>query len=526
MKKNKKGGDKKNMNKVTFNLKGYTIRTEAIGQKKYIVAPVTMLTEGVHTGSDGPLFYSSRELAKFPSSWNGTPVTVNHPEHGVSAPTVLESHAIGYVWDCHYDQEEKKLKGEVWVDIEETKKKAPSILTKMKKGESIEVSTGLYSDDAGHSGTWNGETFRDEAINIRPDHLAILPDEEGACSIKDGCGIRANQSSYQEAYDEVMKSNKQSHGSLETKIRSKVSSMSVQPSYANGGGMICAIESNHIYDDHFVYIKRKYDKEGKPSSDPIILMQKYTVDKNDNIQFIDDPVEVCEEIKFIPIKTNEEGKEKEVKKNKKVDVDIVLNTKQMGYSEGDREVLENMEEGQFSKLLSIANQFKECECREEEMKKNSNMKKNASKSEEEEEEEMKKKKKKEGEEEEKAKGNKALTLDEYISNAPREMQEVLMNSVNMHNEYKSELVEVITKNEKNKLTKEYLQSLDLKTLEAIADLAEVDEKPETKNTTTDDKKKSYVGQAGTQNNNTKNAPEAPKVNWKEEVDKRRQLARR
>lgn len=516
------------MNKVTLNLKGYTTRIEMMGQKKYIVAPVTMLTEGVHTGSDGPLFYSSRELAKFPSSWNGTPVTINHPEHGISAPTVLESHAIGYVWDCRYDQEEKKLKGEVWVDIEEAKKKAPSILTKMKKGESIEVSTGLYSDDAGHSGTWNGESFRDEAINIRPDHLAILPGEEGACSLKDGCGIRANQSSYQEAYDEVMKSNKQSRGSLEMKIRNKVSSMSVQPSYTSEG-MICSIDSDHIYDDHFVYIKRMYDKEGKPSSDPVMMKQEYEVDKNDNVQFIGDPMAVREEFKLIPLKNLDHGKEskKDMKKNNKEDVELVLNSKKMGYSEEDREILENMDSSHFSKLLSIANQFKDCECREEEMKKNSNMKKNDSKSEEEEEEEeTKKKKKKEGEEEEKAKGNKALTLEEYISSAPREMQEVLMNSVTMHNEYKSELVEIITKNEKNKLTKEYLQSLDLKTLEAIADLAEVDEKPETKNTTPEPSKKNYAGQAGTQNNSNKKVPESPKVNWKEEVDRRKQLARK
>ena len=37
--------------------------------------------------------------------------------------------------------------------------------------------------------TWNGEPYRIIARNIRPDHLAILTDELGACSVVKGRGV-------------------------------------------------------------------------------------------------------------------------------------------------------------------------------------------------------------------------------------------------------------------------------------------------------------------------------------------------
>jgi hypothetical protein len=41
-------------------------------------------------------------------------------------------------------------------------------------------------------GDWNGIKYNSVAKNHRPDHLALLPGGVGACSVKDGCGIRAN----------------------------------------------------------------------------------------------------------------------------------------------------------------------------------------------------------------------------------------------------------------------------------------------------------------------------------------------
>jgi hypothetical protein len=38
-----------------------------------------------------------------------------------------------------------------------------------------------------------GRPYNFVARNYRPDHLAILPDQRGACSIEDGCGLNTNR---------------------------------------------------------------------------------------------------------------------------------------------------------------------------------------------------------------------------------------------------------------------------------------------------------------------------------------------
>jgi hypothetical protein len=42
-------------------------------------------------------------------------------------------------------------------------------------------------------GEFNGKKYESVARNMIADHLALLPNDEGACNWKDGCGIRANK---------------------------------------------------------------------------------------------------------------------------------------------------------------------------------------------------------------------------------------------------------------------------------------------------------------------------------------------
>jgi hypothetical protein len=67
----------------------------------------------------------------------------------------------------------------------------PEILEHIEKGEPMEVSTGLFSDCVLEEGMWNGESYDMVAQNIRADHLAILPD-------KDGAGLLVNQATQTE----------------------------------------------------------------------------------------------------------------------------------------------------------------------------------------------------------------------------------------------------------------------------------------------------------------------------------------
>lgn len=189
---------------ITSNLEIKKVKTryETFEGKQYLVVPCVMLTEGVHTGSMGSLYYPSQELSKIPSIWNSKPVVVYHPQfngQSVSAcdPIILEKYRIGELFNTKW--EDGKLKTECWIDEEKTKQVDIRVLETIQNGKMMEVSTGLFTDNENAEGEWNGEKYQAIARNYRPDHLAILPDLKGACSIEDGAGLLRNISQLNKA---------------------------------------------------------------------------------------------------------------------------------------------------------------------------------------------------------------------------------------------------------------------------------------------------------------------------------------
>ena len=65
-------------------------------------------------------------------------------------------------------------------------------MVKRKDNSPIEVSTGYYSASLKEPGMWNDKPYQLVDRNIHADHIAILPNEEGACSLSDGCGLNRN----------------------------------------------------------------------------------------------------------------------------------------------------------------------------------------------------------------------------------------------------------------------------------------------------------------------------------------------
>lgn len=185
---------KKQFETVVLNFApGPHTRYEMLDGKEYLVAPVVMLTVGVHSGSNGPILYEEQDLAKYPESWNMKPLVVYHPQNngqGISAcsPSVIETQGVGLIMNTKFDG---KLRAEAWFDIKKLEKVDDRILNALEEGKMMEVSTGLFSDNEIQNGQFEptGEDYVGIARNFRPDHLAILPDKIGACSIADGAGL-------------------------------------------------------------------------------------------------------------------------------------------------------------------------------------------------------------------------------------------------------------------------------------------------------------------------------------------------
>lgn len=181
--------------RLTVNVGGKVRRAKLEGRRHLVVPAAILPAEGVVPGSAGPLFYSKKDNAKAVPTWNHRPVVINHPKDAtgglVSActPAILTARKVGITLNTGMDD---KLRTECWIDEEKCKSVDAGVLKKIRAGEQIECSTGLYADNDGVVGNFNGEAYNGTATDHKPDHLALLPDDEGAFSVAAGGGLLAN----------------------------------------------------------------------------------------------------------------------------------------------------------------------------------------------------------------------------------------------------------------------------------------------------------------------------------------------
>lgn len=278
----------------------YTMRTATYDNKSHIVVPVVIMVEGVHNGSHGAVLHTASELSTMTQSWNGIPVTIGHPkqdENYISAnsPDVPN---VGRIFNARW--ENNKLKAEAWLDEQKLLAQSPEATTYIRQGRALDVSMGAFNEYQMTSGDWNGEQYVAIASNYRPDHLALLPGEQGACSWADGCGIRNNQNlnriknmekSKEHPIVSYLQVNEAGMVERLDAIRRKVDNMDSQ-------------ESTHwleeVYDNYVIYIKAR-----RESSQPgTHYKQAYTVTADNTIEWSGEPIKVKKEVNYLEINTN------------------------------------------------------------------------------------------------------------------------------------------------------------------------------------------------------------------------------
>ena len=190
------------METVLANASG-SVRKEVLHGRTFWVAPTILIKgDAVLNGSKGPLFYPSEEQAIDPGIWNGMPLVVDHPydetgKRAISArnPATINERGIGWFFNATFNGDSV---GESWFDEELTRKADRKLkpehqmLPRLMRGEPIEQSTGVFtSDEVAANGAVcpKGTPYTHVARNYRADHIAVLPDKIGACSVKHGCGI-------------------------------------------------------------------------------------------------------------------------------------------------------------------------------------------------------------------------------------------------------------------------------------------------------------------------------------------------
>lgn len=189
------------MENFVTNLYGRHTRFQDYQDRTYFTAPMVMLVEGVHNGSAGALYYPSSELSRYAKAWENTPITLGHPTvNGVGVGVNWKGHntpIIGFVKNARV--ENKKLVAEAWIDYDKVGELDIRLHEKFSSdGGILEISTGLFTDNEYSPGHFNGKDFEFVARNHQPDHLALLTDQAGACSVEAGCGLSLNQETQKE----------------------------------------------------------------------------------------------------------------------------------------------------------------------------------------------------------------------------------------------------------------------------------------------------------------------------------------
>lgn len=352
-------GKQAKLNTLSFAAGTYTIREETYQNRTHIVVPVVMMREGVHSGSHGPLLHYAEDLGAVVGSWNGIPVTVQHPSedgNNISANSPEQRElAVGVIFNSHMDGD--KLKAEAWLDIENLESISPEALAAIRNGHALDVSVGVFCEEEESEGTWNNESYVAIARNFRPDHLALLPGADGACSWSDGCGIRNNAKGGTNQMEDLLKTLKEVNqkGFAVTPINFE---MGYGESERKAQRLLDAMDNDifvyyleEMFDNYLVYrVRNRADGTTK------LYRRNYSIDAAENVALTGDPVEVRRNTEYLTLKRvrtkpviNKEDKEMTECCKKQINA-LIANT-QSKFEESDRTWLETLEESQVEKLV-------------------------------------------------------------------------------------------------------------------------------------------------------------------------------
>ena len=461
---------------VVCNLAG-AVRFERLEGREYLVAPMVMLTEGVHAGSLGPIYYPPEQIQKSVHAWNHKPIVVYHPDSGTACdPIVLENRKVGIILNTIWDDESKKLRAEAWIDIEKAKEVDDRILDFLEEGKVMEVSTGLFHFGSPEEGVWNGEQYVAVVKDIVADHLALLPDKVGACSVQDGAGLlQLNEEgnaiwSFDKKYNSVLMKVVQKYlNAMEVTTNEDTGEMSlddlreslfqqVQSKFGRDAYLVEVFKDFVIFEDFNV---GKMYRVGYSSDDSSVSL---------NLEAAE---EVIQKTTYVPVKNEE------TKMTKEELISFLIANEDSIWEESDAEALSKLSD---EKLEKMAEQLKEEEGEEEESTTPEATSTPAPQA--------------NPEKELAVAQNQKVDAQSYIQNAPPEIREMLESGLAAHQAEKKRLISTIVANENNRFTEEQLQKKPLGELQAIAELARSSQSNKVENTTPDYVPPFYAGVAG------------------------------
>jgi len=447
------------LQRITTN-KAAPTRIELLNGREHLVVPCVAITEGVHEGSNGPLYYPAEELSKIPAVWNAKPVVVYHPTkngQGISAcdPEIVNTRGVGLMMNTWYEPGDGKdtfgkLHTEAWCEVNRLGAVDARVEEAIERNEMMELSTGLFTDNENIKGEFNGKEYVAIARNYRPDHLALLPDMEGACSIADGAGFLRLNSAKQPVPSKLM-ATVADDVINRLAANAKALNLSFDQIHRIVRNAVCAAHKTGKKDDWGPYVEDLFPGYVVFNQNEKLYRQDYMI--SNGVATLsgtaDEVIRVVDYQKTGTPVGNAHRKEPSAMKKEEI-VDGLIKNEKSGWKETDREFLMGFTD---ERLAVVANAFPPAK--------------------DEEEEEDPKKKKKPTENSAPVVKPSEMSDEEYITNAPAGIRDMLSDGLQSAAAERARLVGTITANKANTFSPEYLnaKTTTLSTLRSLAALA-------------------------------------------------------
>lgn len=424
-----------------------TIKYTTFQGTNYMILPVVAMTQGVRHPVNGvPALSLASVYGNGYQSWDGRPVFANHPRVegelvAANQPGVLEAQSIGTVFNTRMD--DGKLKMEAWINVAAALAKggdAQVVVEHLQKGGALAVSVGAFMSEKEEKGTYDGQAYQVVWEAFFPDHLAILaPGLDGACSVAAGCGTpRVNEGTMkpkdqkeetvktlEEGNEGELKANEEAKKSAFRSFFEKVASfMSFTAPQMSDSDVRKLLSSaiTSMTGDGYIWIAAVYPESVVYETGGGQLMQRgYTLDGG-KVTLATDVVEVRAQVNFVPI--NQES---------------AMKTAEQIAADEKAKSLEGKEVKKEETPVAAEKKQEEVPVAAAEKK-----------------DEL-----------------KALTTEEYIANAPKELQPVLRAQQDSYNERKAGAIKTLMEVKSNPYSEQELKAMEVKDLERLIKLANV-----------------------------------------------------
>lgn len=442
------------------------IRHETLAGDDHLVVPIVALVEGVLFPSNAPFpeLALASEFGRVPDGWNGRPIVFDHPKlNGVSvsanSPAVSETEVFGQLFNTKV--EDGKLKTEAWINlvrVSELREDVQDAVTRLESGEISEVSTGLFTSLEEVEGVFEGEEFGGIWREVVPDHLAILPvGIVGASSVKDGAGApRLNAERILNDSETPTGEEKGFFHSLGDKV---LETLGFRTQGISDGDLRHAlnIALEDMFPEEFVWVVSVFSGDKffihEKGFNSKLLKRSFETTADGTVTISEDFEDVRPVTSFVPATEEEDG----VMPISAEKVTAIIVNEATQFTEEDREFLQDLPEDQFTKLETLT----------------ANAASKASEAAEEEAPDPDPENTPDPEISANEETPAKESVDDFISSAPVEMQEMLNAGLRLHRDNKTKLIKGIRANKNNNFTEVVLNAMDLETLENLGALANV-----------------------------------------------------